>query len=180
MINKSIVCTREKIYEIENIRVHIHSEAEFLHKFYIYQDSELIKSSYFKLTTTNELIDEIKKSEIDTGIMISSMKINSLLIYLCILDNRIFIIRRINLSKFQEYFNEHKDSLIFKTPECKENFIKDISSSDQNSEQEGQFSNDQKGINISIKKEIIESIIKKSQYRTIQIRQEFLPTIFVR
>ena len=67
--------------------------------------------------------------------MISSMQINNIIIYLCLLDNRIFIIKRINLPKFQEYFNEYLDSLLFMSFECKEDFIKAISSKNHISEE---------------------------------------------
>ena len=174
MINKSIICTLESQFEMRNIEVDIDSEIEFLHKFIIYDDSELIKSPYIKLAT-NDFINEIKKSEFDTGIMISSMKVNNLIIYLCILNTRIFIIKQINLPKFQEYFNEHKDLLIFKTAKCYDDFFKAIYSKFLNSEENNQHLNEQEDINKIIKKEIIGCIIKKSQYRTIKMRQEILP-----
>ena len=67
------------------------------------------------------------KLKINTGIIVSNLKINSMLIYMFILDNRIFIIQRMNLPKYQEYFNEHLDSHIFMTAECKEDFFNAIS-----------------------------------------------------
>ena len=78
--------------------------------------------------------------------MIFSMKINNVNFYLCIFDNTIFIIKQINLPKYQEYFKEHLDSLIFMTSECKENFInicdsKVISIKNQNSKENDQFLN---------------------------------------
>ena len=62
------------------------------------------------------------------------MKINNFQIYLFILDHRIFIIKRINLPQFQEYFNEHLDSLIFMKSECKDDFFQVISEQGQISE----------------------------------------------
>ena len=78
--------------------------------------------------------------------MIFSMKINNVNFYLCIFDNTIFIIKQINLPEYQDYFNEHLDSPIFMTSECKENFInicdsKVISIKNPNSKENDQFLN---------------------------------------
>ena len=89
-------------WEIENIQVDDDEEAHLLDKFIIYDDSKLIKSHVIKIGTTDDFVNEIKNSKIITGIMISSMKINNILIYLFILDIKIFIIKQINLPKFQE------------------------------------------------------------------------------
>ena len=51
-------------------------------------------------------------------------------------------------------------------------------SKDEILEQSNQILNEQKDINKSIQNEIILSIIKKSQYRTLKMRQELLPNKF--
>ena len=84
-------------WEIENIQVDIDNKTCLLHKFIIFDDSKLIKSRVLRIATTDDFVSEIKNSDINTGIMISCMKINNLSIYLFILDNRIFIIKQINL-----------------------------------------------------------------------------------
>ena len=118
-------------WNIENIIFKIDNETEFIRKFVIYDDSNLIRSRFFKMGKTEDFIKEIQDSEISTGIMITSMKINNITIYLFILDNKIFIIKRINLPKFQEYFKAHLNSLIFKTIEYKEEFFNTIFSKDK-------------------------------------------------
>ena len=175
MVSKSIDHPLKNPWEIESIKFDINKETDFLVKFIIYDDSKLIQSNIFKIATTDDFIGEIKDSQITTGIMISNMKINDLLIYLFILDNRIFIIKRINLPQFREYFNEYLDLLIFMTLECKDDFFLALSAQDQISEQNGETLKEQKYINIPIKKEIIRCAIKKAQYRTIKMRQELLP-----
>ena len=165
----------QNAWESENIVIKKDNEAAILRKFIIYDDSNLIQTPLLKIIKTADFITEIKKSEIDTGIMISNLKINNVLIYLFILDDTIFIIKGINLTKFLEYFNEHLDSLIFNTPECKKDFNNTISTEDQISNQPSQFINKSKTINDTILKEIIKVIINKSQYRTIKMRQEILP-----
>ena len=136
----------ENPWDIEDIKIDI-ERTDFYRKFSFYVDSNLIQSSKFELMITNDFISEIKKSEIDTGIMISSMKINSILIYLFILDNKIFIIKHINNSNSQKYFNEHLNSLMFMTSECHKNFFKEISSKDHISELHDQILNEQKKYN---------------------------------
>lgn len=74
-------------WDIEDIQVDIQRNADFYDKFSIYGNSNFIQSS-----NLDDFIDEIKKSKIDTGIMIFGMKINRIHIYLFILDNRVFII----------------------------------------------------------------------------------------
>ncbi|KAK8897368.1 hypothetical protein M9Y10_015312 [Tritrichomonas musculus] len=162
-------------WEIENIKINIDNEAGFLSKFIIYDDSNLFQTHLIKTATTVDFIGAVKDSQIDTEIMISNLKINGILIYLCILDNIIFIIKQINLHQLEEYFNERKNLLIFMTSECKEDFTNDISSKNQVSELKDQILSEQKYINITIKKEIIRCIIKKSQYRTIKMSQKLLP-----
>ena len=165
-------------WEIENIQVDLESKTDILSKFIIYDDSKLIKSSISTISTTDDFVREIKNSQVDTGIMISSLNINNTAIYLLILDNRIFIIKQVNLPKIQDYFNEHKNLLIFMTYGCKEHFLNSISSKDQIPSQPNQVLNEQRDINIAIINEIIDCIIKKSQYRTIKMRQELLPNKF--
>ena len=53
-------------------------------------------------------------------------------------------------------------------------FLKDISSNYQSSEHNNQVLS-QQNINKTIKEEIIRCIIKKSQYRTLKMRQDLLP-----
>ena len=93
-------------WEIESIPFKIYDEIKFINTFNFYDDSKLLQSHFFKITTTDDFVSEIKNSQINTGIMISSMDLNNMIIYLCILDDRIFIIKQTNLPKFQEYFNE--------------------------------------------------------------------------
>ena len=112
---------------IENIQINIDNEERFFRKFIIYDNSNLFQSQYFRKEETDDFIGKIKKSHINTGIMVSNLKINNLVIYLFILDNRIFILNQNNLPKYQEYFNEHLDSHIFMTAECKEDFFNAIS-----------------------------------------------------
>ena len=104
--------------------------------------------------------------------MISSLNINNILLYLFILDNRIFIINQINLPKLQEYFNKHLNSLIFISSECKNDFFRAISTKEHISEQNDQFLNDQNDIHELIINEIIRCTINKSQYRTLKMRNE--------
>ena len=167
-----------KPWKIEDIQVDRIHGVSLLRKFIIYDDSKLIRSRYFRIEKTDDFIDEINNSEINTGIMISNMKMNGLSIYLFIMDNRIFIIKQINLPKFQKYFNEHLNSLIFMTSECEEDFVKSILSKDHISQQKNQIINEQRDINEAILKEIIQTTIKKSQYRTIKMHQEILPNKF--
>ena len=102
--------------------IKIINEVKLLRKFIIYDDSKLIQSRIFRIETTDDSIKKINNSEINTGIMISNLNINSILIYLCILDDKIFIIKQINISKYHEYFNEHKEILMFITDQCKKDF----------------------------------------------------------
>ena len=118
-------------WEIKNLKNSINNTDDFFRKFFIYDDSNLIQSRIFKMGMTEDFINEIQNSDINTGIMITSMKINNITIYLFILDNKIFIIKRINLPKFQEYFKAHLNSLIFKTIEYKEEFFNTIFSKDK-------------------------------------------------
>ena len=168
--------TLKNAWEIEDIRICIDNERRFFQKFIIYDDSKLIQPDILQMKMTDDLISEITNSKIDTGIMISSMKINLISIYLFILDNRIFIIKQTNLPKFQEYFNKNRDFLLFMTSECQRNFFNDIFSKEYISEQKNQNYNEQKDINKAIKNEIIQCTIKKSQYRTILMRHKLLPS----
>ena len=165
----------KKPWEIESIQVDTDNEKGFLSKFIIYDDSKLIQPDFFNIAKTDDFVNGIENSQIEKGIMISRFKINNILIYLCILDNKIFIIKQINLPKFKKYFNKHLKSLMFMTAECKENFLKALSLNEQISDQNDQFLNEQKDIHTLIKNEIIQCIIKKSQYRTMQMHQESLP-----
>ena len=157
-------------WEIENDK-----QESFFRKFTIYDDSKLIQSNIFQIGTTYDYIKEINNSEISTGIMIFSLNINNILIYLCILDNRIFIIKQKNIPKYQDYFNKPivAKTLIFITDQCKESFFDDLSSKDQILEHNNQVLS-QQDIK-KIKDDIIQSTIKKSQYRTLKMRQELLP-----
>ena len=74
---------------------------------------------------------DTKKWNINTGIVISSMKINNIPIYLFILDDRILIVKRKNLPNLYDYFKEHSKSLIFMTSEFKDDFSRAILSEDQ-------------------------------------------------
>ena len=96
-------------WEIENININMDDETKYLHKFVIYDELKLIQSGIFEIGQENDIVNVIQNSQNSTGIMISNLKINNLSIYLIILDSRIFIINQINLSKYQEYFNDHKN-----------------------------------------------------------------------
>lgn len=162
-------------WEIKDIQVNIDNEGVVLFsKFTIYDESNLIKfnkTTFCKKAETNDYIGEMKGSQIETGIMVSNLKIKSRLIYLLIFDNRIFIIKHTNLQRFQEYFNEHLDSLLFMSAKCKQNFFNSISLKKQISKHHHHFLIEE----ADIKNEIIRCIIKKSQYRTIKMRHEILP-----
>ena len=162
-------------WEIENIEINMDDELGFLRKFIIYDSSKLIQSKLLNMAKTDDYINAIKQSQIDTGVMISILKINGVLIYLCILDSTIFIIKQANLQEFQEYFNKHLNSLLFMKAQFKEDFMNDLSQNTRFSEQTDQIFKPQKDVNKAISDEIIRCTIKKSQYRTINMRQEPLP-----
>lgn len=80
---------------------------------------------------TEDFNGNIEDLQIDNGIVISNMELNGILVYLFILDNTFFFIKRTNLPQFKEYFDKNVHLFIFDTPECKDNSFKAISSIDQ-------------------------------------------------
>ena len=164
----------KEVWDIEDIQYEIENENQLIDNFRIYSDLEIIPNlSNFKIRKTVDLINIIENSAINTGVMISSMLIQNKHVYILILDKSIFIINHMNIYEFGKYLKNHSKFLIFSTPQIKKYIENIISIKTQISEQTDELFNETKN-HQSLKNEIIRCIIKKSQYRTLQMHHNML------